>query len=115
MAKPTKKKKPSKPAKAKAKARPAKKLAAKSAAKKKAAPRQRPVVARVPAAKPDARRRPKSLMRRASERTMRPMPHVAPRPRGGKYDTDLDRNPANFQSLTPLTYLERAASVFPNR
>src|SRR5436190_18404461 len=30
------------------------------------------------------------------------------------YDTDLDRNPANFQPLTPLTLLERAASVFPS-
>ncbi|MGE3147073.1 MAG: acyl-CoA synthetase [Pseudorhodoplanes sp.] len=29
------------------------------------------------------------------------------------YDIDLDRNPANFQPLTPLTFLERAASVFP--
>jgi len=29
------------------------------------------------------------------------------------YDTDLDRNPANFQPLTPLTLLERSASVFP--
>jgi fatty-acyl-CoA synthase len=29
------------------------------------------------------------------------------------YDTDLDRNPANFQPLTPLMLLERAASVFP--
>jgi len=31
------------------------------------------------------------------------------------YDTDLDRNPANFQPLTPLTLLERAASVFPEQ
>ena len=31
------------------------------------------------------------------------------------YDTDLDRNPANFQPLTPLTLLERAASVFPDQ
>ena len=30
------------------------------------------------------------------------------------YDTDLDRNPANFQPLTPLGFLERAASVFPD-
>jgi fatty-acyl-CoA synthase len=30
------------------------------------------------------------------------------------YDIDLDRNPANFQPLTPLTLLERAASVFPD-
>src|SRR5687767_3493759 len=31
------------------------------------------------------------------------------------YDIDLDRNPANHQPLTPLTFLERAASVFPDR
>jgi fatty-acyl-CoA synthase len=31
------------------------------------------------------------------------------------YDTGLDRNPANFQPLTPLTLLERAASVHPDR
>src|SRR3954454_6803494 len=31
------------------------------------------------------------------------------------YDRDLDRNPANFQPLTPLTFLERSASVFPDR
>jgi fatty-acyl-CoA synthase len=31
------------------------------------------------------------------------------------YDTDLDRNPANFQPLTPLGFLERAAAVFPDR
>jgi fatty-acyl-CoA synthase len=30
------------------------------------------------------------------------------------YNTDLDRNPANYQPLTPLTFLERAAGVFPN-
>jgi fatty-acyl-CoA synthase len=31
------------------------------------------------------------------------------------YDTGLDRNPANFQPLTPLTLLERAAWVYPER
>jgi len=30
------------------------------------------------------------------------------------YDVDLDRNAANFQPLTPLSFLERAASVFPD-
>jgi fatty-acyl-CoA synthase len=30
------------------------------------------------------------------------------------YDVGLDRNPANFQPLTPLQFLERAASVFPD-
>ena len=31
------------------------------------------------------------------------------------YDIDLDRNPANYQPLTPLGFLERAAAVFPDR
>ncbi len=31
------------------------------------------------------------------------------------YEIDLDRNAANFQPLTPLTYLERAAKVFPDQ
>ena len=31
------------------------------------------------------------------------------------YDTDLDRNAANFQPLTPLGFLERSAAVFPDR
>src|SRR5690348_5740914 len=31
------------------------------------------------------------------------------------YDTDLDRNPANFQPLTPLSFLDRAAAVFPEQ
>ena len=30
------------------------------------------------------------------------------------YDIDLDRNPANFQPLTPLSFLERAAEVYPD-
>src|SRR5262245_5959015 len=28
---------------------------------------------------------------------------------------DLDRNPANYAPLTPLTFIERAARVFPDR
>ncbi|HZD88517.1 MAG TPA: AMP-binding protein, partial [Pseudolabrys sp.] len=34
---------------------------------------------------------------------------MAPTP----YDRDLDRNPANYQPLTPLSFLDRAAKVFP--
>jgi fatty-acyl-CoA synthase len=30
------------------------------------------------------------------------------------YDTGLDRNPANYQPLTPLVFLQRAASVHPH-
>ncbi len=35
------------------------------------------------------------------------MPHM--------YDQDLGKNPANYQALSPLNYLERAAEVFPER
>ena len=30
------------------------------------------------------------------------------------YNTDLDKNLANYQPLTPISFLERAADVFPN-
>src|SRR5215831_5043238 len=30
-------------------------------------------------------------------------------------DDDLARNPANFTALTPLSFLERAAKVYPNK
>ncbi|MGB0844136.1 MAG: acyl-CoA synthetase [Alphaproteobacteria bacterium] len=32
-----------------------------------------------------------------------------------KFDAGLGRNPANYQPLTPLTFLERSASTFPDR
>jgi len=47
----------------------------------------------------------------ALRRAVRPKPALGRSP----YETDLDRNPANYQPLTPLTFLERAASVFPQR
>ena len=31
------------------------------------------------------------------------------------YNVDLAKNAANFQPLTPLTFLERAADIFPDR
>ena len=30
------------------------------------------------------------------------------------FETDLDRNPANYQPLTPLAHLARAAYVYPD-
>ncbi|SEK13101.1 MULTISPECIES: AMP-binding protein [unclassified Variovorax] len=32
-----------------------------------------------------------------------------------KFDLDLEKNPANYQPLTPLRLLDRAADVFPHR
>ncbi|MGN6585146.1 MAG: AMP-binding protein, partial [Rhizobiaceae bacterium] len=29
------------------------------------------------------------------------------------FEQDLDRNPANYQPLSPLSFLERAAQVYP--
>ena len=31
------------------------------------------------------------------------------------FEAGLERGPANFQPLTPLGFLERAASVYPER
>ena len=31
-----------------------------------------------------------------------------------KYDRDLDKNPANYQPLSPITFLDRAAKIFPD-
>ncbi|HEY6720728.1 MAG TPA: AMP-binding protein, partial [Burkholderiales bacterium] len=35
--------------------------------------------------------------------------------RANPYETDLDKNPANHAPLTPLGFIERAASVYPER
>ncbi len=37
------------------------------------------------------------------------------RPEPNIYDRDLDRNPANHQALTPLTFLDWSASVYPDK
>src|SRR5579864_6341158 len=38
------------------------------------------------------------------------MPPLVPSP----YDQNLDKNPANYTALTPLTFIAWAADVFPN-
>ena len=46
-----------------------------------------------------------------------PRPALAPRHKiraGTAYDTDLDRSAANYQPLTPLSFLERAARAHPD-
>jgi fatty-acyl-CoA synthase len=74
------------------------------------------VAKRKPVPRPQARPRPrKSLFRRGGEAAVRLVRRLTPAIARSPYDTDLDRNPANYQPLTPLTFLERAASVFPQR
>src|SRR6478736_4975470 len=88
--------------------KPVRKVAAKARAKK-AAPK--PVV--VP-----------SVRRPVKSRTTR-MPSPRPAPHGGShrapalsasiYERDLDKNAANYAQLTPLQFLERSASVYPDQ
>ncbi len=40
---------------------------------------------------------------------------TAVHPAHGAYATGLDRNPANHAPLTPITFLERAADIYPER
>jgi fatty-acyl-CoA synthase len=40
--------------------------------------------------------------------------HWNPTLSASPYETDLDRNPANYQPLTPLAHLERAALIHPD-
>jgi fatty-acyl-CoA synthase len=34
---------------------------------------------------------------------------------GHPYEKDLEKNPANYAPLTPLSFLERTAYVYPGR
>jgi fatty-acyl-CoA synthase len=98
---------PKKAAKPKAKAiKQAKRTGAKAPARPVAAARS----ARAPAPRPR-----KSLARRSAVPAARSAKRVAHGGGRNPYDTDLDKNAANFQPLTPLSYLERAAKVFPDR
>jgi len=68
-----------------------------------------------PATKIAMRPRPRqTLARRSAPGGPRVMPHLKPASFGNSYETGLDKNPANYQSLTPLTFLERAARIFPD-
>ncbi len=99
--------------------KPARRAATKPAAKKQSAAKAKPAVkkmARKPSPKPLTRLRPRKAVRaRAAEPAPRHVARLKPGVGRNIYDTDLDRNAANYQALTPLTFLERAARVFPER
>ncbi len=106
MARPTKrakkttrpaKKRPVKKARVIKASKSVKKSAAKSVAKPTAKPAQRLAPSRV-----------------RTKRQLRPAP-MRPRPKPRSVYDELPRTPANFQPLTPLSLLERAAAVFPDR
>ena len=97
-----------------AKARKPKKAAKPAPKKKRRAAKPAPKPAAVQRKAPPVRLGAGSRRRaaRPHARTAHPMKaHLTHSP----YDKDLDRNPANYQALTPITFLERAAKVFPQR
>ena len=68
-----------------------------------------------PAAKPAT---PKPIARVPLRRRIpgaRPAPHKAPALAANIYERDLDKTPANFAMLTPLQFIERTASVYPDK
>jgi fatty-acyl-CoA synthase len=101
---------------ARKKAAKAKKPVRKAAAKvkpkiKKAAPK--------PVVRPAARRSVKGRASVARMPSPRPAPHAASHRTSALnpniYERDLDKNAANHAMLTPLQFLERSASVYPDR
>ncbi len=67
-------------------------------------------------AAPPAPRPRKARVRRAVAGWPRPAAAARKTPAGtSPYSRDLDKCAANYQPLTPLTFLERAASVFPDQ
>jgi 3-(methylthio)propionyl---CoA ligase len=92
--------------------RPAKRKAAKrAAAKAPSKPRTKKV--RKPAVKIAERPRPRGALAHRKQAAPRVMPLLKARNFGNPYDTDLDKNAANYQPLTPICFLERAARAFP--
>jgi fatty-acyl-CoA synthase len=73
-----------------------------------------PHVRRPGYAPPSVRPR-KAMAPRARIHNQPATPRFVLRPGGSAYDIGLERNPANFQALTPLSFLERAATVYPER
>ncbi len=77
----------------------------------------------LPKARPSARSKHAAKARpgvvgRPRQRRVLPQPRPALAPRhkiraGNAYDTDLDRSAANYQPLTPLSFLEHAARAHP--
>ncbi len=91
----------------------AQKPAARGGKSKKRTPKK--TVSKKTAAKIVSRqRRRRPLLRRNAPGALRAAPHLTPKALGHPFEAGLDKNPANYQPLTPLTFLERAARAFPD-
>ena len=80
--------------------------------------RKKPVAAKSPIAPMTLRRSAKSRPSVARMPSARPAPHAAshraPWQTHNIYERDLERTAANYAALTPLQFIERTASVYPN-
>src|SRR5512143_4275237 len=86
---------------------------AKKPAVRKTAKARKPVAPK-PVVRPALRRSVKSRPSVARVPSARPAPHKATLLSRNIYERDLDKNPANYAPLTPLQFIERSASVYPD-
>jgi fatty-acyl-CoA synthase len=107
-----KRKKPIKKA-AKRKAAKARKPAAKTA-KKKVAAKPKKLAAPKPIVRPSFRRSAKNRTSVARMPSPRPASPKAALAAHNIYERDLDKTAANYAALTPLQFMERTASVYPD-
>jgi fatty-acyl-CoA synthase len=107
-----KSKKPAKRKSAKAKKPAVKKPAAKKKAVRAGKPAPKPVAK--PVTRPALRRSVKNRPSVTRTPSARPAPHKSHAPSTNIYARDLDKTPANYAPLTPLQFLERSATVYPD-
>ena len=94
--------------------RAAKKAVPKKAASPKKAPAARKLAAPKPLSRPGLRRSVKSRTSVARLAAPRPVSHKTALAAQNIYERDLDKTPANHAALTPLQFIERTASVYPD-
>ena len=101
---------------AKRKAAKARKPAMKKTPAKKAPARKKPTLAKrpTPVVRPALRRSVKSRVSVARMPGARPVSHKVARAAHSIYERDLDKTAANYAALTPMQFLERTASVYPD-
>ncbi|MFO1085810.1 MAG: acyl-CoA synthetase [Reyranellaceae bacterium] len=84
------------------------------AAKRKVAAKKKSVLGK-PVARPALRRAVKGRSSVGRIAAPRPALHKAPALSSNIYERDLDKTAANYAPLTPLQFIERSASVYPDR
>ncbi|CAN5854699.1 acyl-CoA synthetase [soil metagenome] len=90
----------------------AKSAAGKTASRKPVA--RKKSLAPKPIARPALRRTVKGRAAVSRMPSARPAPHKSPVLTANIYERDLDKTPANYAPLTPLQFIERSASVYPD-